>query len=95
MGIAAGGPTFVGGPASVADQMQGWMTEAEVDGFNILDPMPPHTYPAFIAHVLPELRRRGVVWSGYEGTTLREMLQGTGNPRLPSEHPAAAFRDFD
>jgi long-chain alkane monooxygenase len=45
LGIAAGGPTFVGLPRSVADEMERWMTEGDLDGFNILDPMPLQSYP--------------------------------------------------
>ena len=46
----------------------------------------------FAALVVPELQRRGRVWEEYEGTTLREHLQGAGVRRVRDDHPAAGFR---
>ena len=92
LGISGGGPTFVGAPGAVAGAMERWMTEAEVDGFNLVDPMPHRSYPDFVELVVPELQRRGLVWSDYEGGTFRELVQGVGGARLPADHPGAAFR---
>lgn len=92
LGIAAGGPTFVGSPATVADQMEQWMAEADVDGFNILDPMPLLSYPEFVKWVVPELQRRGRVWRAYRGNTLREYLYEPGTRRAPRGHPAEEAR---
>ena len=57
------------------------------DGYNIMAPTLPGGLADFIALVLPELRRRGLFRSEYEGRTLREHL---GLKRPP--HPAAAAR---
>lgn len=93
LGLAAGGPTFVGSPSTVADAMEQWMLEGDLDGFNILDPMPLRSYPEFVEWVVPELQRRGRVWRKYAGATLREYLQGEGHPRILHTHPAGIIRN--
>lgn len=91
LGIAGGGAKIVGGPVSAADQLEKWFDEADIDGFNLTDPMPLATYREFNAHVLPELRRRGRVRQSYEGSTYRESLYGEGRSTVRSDHPAHAF----
>jgi FMN-dependent oxidoreductase (nitrilotriacetate monooxygenase family) len=93
LGLAAGGPTFVGSPSTVADAMERWLVEGDLDGFNILDPMPLCSYPEFVTWVVPELQRRGRVWGEYEGATLREYLHGPGRVRVLPTHPAGIVRD--
>ncbi len=44
------------------------------DGYNIMAPLVPTGFTDFIELVLPELRRRGLFRTEYEGTTLRENL---------------------
>jgi alkanesulfonate monooxygenase SsuD/methylene tetrahydromethanopterin reductase-like flavin-dependent oxidoreductase (luciferase family) len=93
LGLAAGGPTFVGSPQTVSDDMERWMEEGDLDGFNILDPMPLLSYPEFVTLVVPELQRRGRVWREYEAATLREHLLGVGHTRSVPGHPATRIRD--
>jgi len=93
LGLAAGGPTFVGSPQTVADEMERWMEDGDLDGFNILDPMPLLSYPEFVSMVVPELQRRGRVWIEYEASTLREHLLGLGHERSLPGHPASLIRD--
>jgi FMN-dependent oxidoreductase (nitrilotriacetate monooxygenase family) len=92
VGVSGGGPLIVGSPAQVADELERWMEEAGIDGFNICDPVPPVTFRDFVELVVPELQRRGRVWTAYEGQTLRESLLGAGQVRVADDHPAAAFR---
>ncbi|MEU5096765.1 LLM class flavin-dependent oxidoreductase [Streptomyces sp. NPDC020996] len=92
VGVGGGGPVIVGSPATVADELERWVEAADVDGFNIADPVPPVTLRDFVDLVVPELRRRGRVWSEYEGHTLREYLGRPGRPRLPASHPGASHR---
>ena len=57
------------------------------DGFNIMPPMFPASLVDFADLVIPELRRRGLFRSAYEGATLR------ANLGLPfPENPRAARR---
>ena len=73
-----GGLEFVGTAADIADTMQSWLETGAADGFNIMFPTVPAGLDDFVAHVIPELRRRGLFREHYEGTTLREHL---GLPR--------------
>jgi alkanesulfonate monooxygenase SsuD/methylene tetrahydromethanopterin reductase-like flavin-dependent oxidoreductase (luciferase family) len=44
------------------------------DGFNIMPPLLPTGLNEFVASVIPELQRRGLFRSEYEGSTLRDNL---------------------
>jgi alkanesulfonate monooxygenase len=73
-----GGLAFVGTPASIADQMEEWLTTEASDGFNIMFPYLPAGLDDFVDKVVPELQRRGIFRREYEGRSLRENL---GLPR--------------
>ncbi|HEY0236099.1 MAG TPA: LLM class flavin-dependent oxidoreductase [Afipia sp.] len=73
-----GGLSFVGTPASIADEMEEWLTTYGCDGFNIMFPFLPQGLDEFVDLVVPELQRRGIFRKEYEGRTLRENL---GLPR--------------
>lgn len=79
----------IGTPAQIADQMQAWFEEEAADGFNVMPPHLPVGLTDFIEQVLPELRRRNLFRSEYEGSTLRENL-GLGIPRHPAQSQIAA-----
>lgn len=49
------------------------MNEA-ADGFNIMPPHFPEGFQDIIDYVIPELQKRGLFRTEYEGTTLRENL---------------------
>ncbi|WP_255245848.1 LLM class flavin-dependent oxidoreductase [Sphingobium sp. D43FB] len=72
------GLAFVGTPASIADDMEQWLYESGADGFNIMFPFLPEGLDLFVDQVIPELQRRGLFRTEYEGTTLRDHL---GLPR--------------
>ena len=84
---ARGHQQIVGTPQSVVDQLQQWFEEEGADGFNIMSPWLPGGLDDFIALALPELRRRGLVRTEYEGTTLRDHL-GLHRPAHRTHHPA-------
>jgi alkanesulfonate monooxygenase len=73
-----GGLAFVGTAASIADQMEEWLVSHGSDGFNIMFPFLPAGLDDFVDKVVPELQRRGIFRTEYEGATLRENL---GLPR--------------
>ena len=73
-----GGLSFVGTPQMIADQMQEWLESRGSDGFNIMFPYLPQGLTDFVDRVVPELQRRGIYRTEYEGRTLRENL---GLPR--------------
>jgi FMN-dependent oxidoreductase (nitrilotriacetate monooxygenase family) len=64
----------VGDGGQVADHLQRWFEAGAVDGFNILTAIRPAQFEAFTELVVPELQRRGLFRTAYEGTTLREHL---------------------
>ncbi|MGY4976744.1 LLM class flavin-dependent oxidoreductase [Streptomyces sp. 900105755] len=63
---------FVGTPEQVADTIIAWFEGGAADGFNIMAPALPSGLAAFVDHVLPILRAKGLFREEYEGTTLRE-----------------------
>jgi FMN-dependent oxidoreductase (nitrilotriacetate monooxygenase family) len=67
-------PSFVGSPATVADQMMSWIDETGVDGFTIIPPNCPASDDLFFDAVVPELQRRGAFRRNYNGKTLRHHL---------------------
>jgi FMN-dependent oxidoreductase (nitrilotriacetate monooxygenase family) len=91
VGIGGLGPVVVGSPSQVADALQGWAEETDVDGFNLAYAVTHETFRDFVDLVVPELQRRGVYKKEYRPGTLREKLFGQG-ARLSEEHPGAAYR---
>lgn len=93
LSIGAMGPVLVGSAQTIADQLEAWIDEADIDGFNLAYATTPGTFEDFIEYVVPELQRRGRYWRDYdEGDTLRERLYGTGQRRVRDDHPAARYR---
>jgi alkanesulfonate monooxygenase SsuD/methylene tetrahydromethanopterin reductase-like flavin-dependent oxidoreductase (luciferase family) len=64
----------IGTPADIADLMEEWFTTGAADGFNLQPPCIPFSAEEFVALVIPELQRRGLFRTEYEGATLRENL---------------------
>ena len=93
-GIGGLGPIFVGSPSTVADILQQWVEETDVDGFNLAYAVAHETFADVVGYLVPELQRRGVYPSAYKAGTLREKLFGDG-PYLPDTHPAAHYRDIE
>ncbi len=71
---ARGHFTIVGTPTTIADTLQEWFENEAADGFNILPPWLPTGLNDFVDLVIPELQRRGLFRTEYEGRTLRENL---------------------
>jgi alkanesulfonate monooxygenase len=91
--VAIGGasPVIVGSAATVADELQSWAEETDVDGFTLTGITVPDTFIDFIRIAVPELQRRGVFKTDYIPGTLRHKLFGKG-PRLQSPHRGSYFR---
>jgi FMN-dependent oxidoreductase (nitrilotriacetate monooxygenase family) len=66
--------TVVGTAEAVADQMQVWFEQEAADGFNFMAPSLPGGLDDFLTLVVPELQRRGLFRTAYQGGTLREHL---------------------
>lgn len=86
VGIGGMGASVVGSAEQVADTMEQWVKEADVDGFNIAYALSPDTFKDFVELVVPILQERGLVQKDYKGSSLRDSLFGKGD-RLPDGHP--------
>ena len=72
LGGGRGHHTVAGTPEQVADTIASWFENGAADGFNVMGPALPSGLEAFIEHVLPILRARGLFRDDYTGSTLRE-----------------------
>ncbi|MGF7031668.1 alkanesulfonate monooxygenase SsuD/methylene tetrahydromethanopterin reductase-like flavin-dependent oxidoreductase (luciferase family) [Paenibacillus mucilaginosus] len=72
-----------GTPAEIADELESWFTGGAADGFNIMPPYFPGGLDDFVDLVVPELQRRGLFRTEYEGVTLRDRL-GLSRPHHPA-----------
>lgn len=66
--------TVCGSPTDIADALESWFVAGACDGFNIAPMTFPKGLEDFVALVIPELQRRGLFRTEYEGRTLRENL---------------------
>ena len=65
---------LVGTASDVADELEAWFKGGACDGFNVLPPYFPGELDIFVERVVPELQRRGLFRTSYEGATLRANL---------------------
>jgi FMN-dependent oxidoreductase (nitrilotriacetate monooxygenase family) len=93
-GIGGAGPVFVGSAETIADILQDWVEETDVDGFNIAYAITPGSFEDIVGYLVPELQRRDAYPTSYAAGTLREKLFGDG-PYLPEDHPGARYRDIE
>ena len=82
--ISHGHHLVVGSATDVADVMEKWIKEEAADGFNVLPAVLPACIDDFVDLVVPELQRRKLYRTEYEGTTLR------GNLGIPIPAPRYA-----
>lgn len=80
-----GGASLVGTAETIADEMEDWFASGACDGFTVMFPYLPAGLEDFVDKVVPELQRRDLLRTSYEGSTLRDRL---GLPR-----PANQFFD--
>ena len=64
----------IGTPAQIVDAMEEWIEAGAADGYNIIPAQLPGSIDDFVELVVPELQRRGLYRTEYEGTTLRGNL---------------------
>ncbi|MQB44889.1 LLM class flavin-dependent oxidoreductase [Rhizobium sp. ICMP 5592] len=91
--LAVGGryPVIVGDAGDIADELESWITEGEIDGFNLTRTVTPESYEDFIDIIVPALQDRGLYKTAYAEGSLRSRIFGEGD-RLPARHAGAAFR---
>lgn len=88
--VGGRGAFIVGSPSTVADELQAWVEQADLDGFNLVRTVAPEGLEAIVDLLVPELQSRGVFKTEYAPGPLRQKL--FGSPRLPERHPAARHR---
>jgi FMN-dependent oxidoreductase (nitrilotriacetate monooxygenase family) len=71
---AGGHRILIGTPESIADDLQAWFEADAADGFNVMFSGLHEGIEAFANGVVPELQRRGLFRTEYQGVTLRENL---------------------
>lgn len=93
------GPVAVGSPERVADEMERWVREADLDGFNLGYVTTPGTFEDVVELLVPELRRRGLYPDAVadedeegEGLTAREKVYGKGQRELRADHPGSKYK---
>lgn len=74
--LSAGGGhlTLIGTPKDIVDEMERWFDASVADGFNLMPPEFPNSLEDFVDDVVPELQKRGLYRTEYEGTTFRENI---------------------
>ena len=65
----------------MADRLEELFSGPVCDGFVVAATHVPGGYADFVDFVVPELQRRGLYWTDYTGTTLRENL-GLARPAI-------------
>ena len=81
---------IAGTPEEIADNIQNWFENGAADGFNVMPPWLTGGFDAFVDHVVPILRKRGLFREEYSGTTLRDHY-GLPRPDSLFAHPARAI----
>jgi FMN-dependent oxidoreductase (nitrilotriacetate monooxygenase family) len=81
---------IAGTPEEIADNIQNWFENGAADGFNVMPPWLTGGFDAFVEHVVPILRKRGLFREEYSGTTLRDHY-GLPRPDSLFAHPARAI----
>lgn len=92
VGVGGMGPVAVGTPEQIADTLEEWVAETDIDGFNLAYALAPGTFKDFVELVTPELQKRGLLKTEYAEGTFREKLFGAGKARLPEEHLGTGYR---
>src|SRR5205814_2117002 len=92
VGIGGIGPLVVGTREQVADAIEAWFDQTDVDGLNVPFAVSPGDFEDITEMLVPELTRRGLYKDAYAKGTLREKLFGAGRARLTEQHPASRYR---
>ncbi|RMT95870.1 hypothetical protein ALP39_200384 [Pseudomonas marginalis pv. marginalis] len=89
--VGGSGPLIVGSPQRVADELQQWIEETDIDGFNLAYAVAPDTIKDIVELLIPVLQERGIYKTEYTPGTLREKLFNQDR-LLQHPHPAASYR---
>ena len=82
--LGGDGPVIVGSAERVADEIEAWVDETGVDGFNLAATAVPEAWEQVAELLIPELQKRGRFKREYKHGTLREKL---GYPSARPQRP--------
>ena len=85
VGLGGRGPVLIGNPTEIADQLEQWMDETDIDGFNLAYAIAHETVQDVVDLIVPELQKRGRYQTAYTEGSLRHQLFKRG-ARLPEDH---------
>ncbi len=93
-GVGGMGPVFVGSGTSVADRLQEWVDETDIDGYNLAYAITPGTFEDIVRHVIPVLTERGAYPREYcpGHPAQRAVRHGRPVAGRPSRRPLSARR---
>jgi len=91
IGLGGRGPVLVGDASQVADDLESWVDETGIDGFNLTFAVAHETMRDVVERIVPELQRRGRYPLAYAPGTLRDKLFGRG-ARLDARHTGRQVR---
>jgi FMN-dependent oxidoreductase (nitrilotriacetate monooxygenase family) len=91
IGLGGRGPVLVGDPSQVADQLEAWQEETDIDGFNLAFAIAHESMRDVVELIVPELQRRGRYRVKYSEGTLRQKVFGRG-PCLSALHAGRQIR---
>ncbi|MER6471600.1 NtaA/DmoA family FMN-dependent monooxygenase [Streptomyces collinus] len=98
-GAGPGSAFLLGSAQEVADVLEEWFVDGGADGFVFLPSHLPDGLGALVDHVVPLLRRRGLIRTRYTGYSLRDHLglsRPAGRPEAdPSRFSSASPRAFE
>src|SRR5690625_736355 len=94
MSIGGRGPVIIGSGKTVVDELQRWVNEAGVDGFNVDYALRGPDMEAFAQFVTPELRDRGLLEPAPISDVAESTLRGRvfGSDWLPRNSTGGSFR---
>jgi len=92
LGTGGFAPNMVGSPQTIADDLETWMEQTGIDGFNMIYSVSPYDVEQFVNLVVPELQKRGRHQTSYRQGTMREKLYGIDDPRHARNHPREKYR---
>jgi len=91
---ARGHWTVRGTASDIVDQLEERFVKQGTDGFTVMPAYLPASLDEFVDLIVPELQRRGLFRTEYEGRTLRENL-GLPRPRHPAAKSAELLQPND
>lgn len=85
---------LIGSPKTVADKLEDWAYEADLDGFNLAHITSPGSFKDIVDLLVPELQRRGLFHQDYADVqTVRGQV--FGQDQLPPDHPGYKYKWLD